>query len=470
MPLLVSRFLFLWLAAFGLCVGCGKAEPRPAPVPLRAIELPKPFHTDGRYIRDEQKRAVLLHGVNWSGGWKTPPFGTDATEGEIKYIASLGLNSVRLLTGWAPIMPEEGKIDHDYLANFKRRVRWAAKYDISVVVDMHQDVFGLGVKVPSGGYAGNGAPAWVCSVQVQPMASWFFYYTQPGVPECFDAFYTDKKQIDQFAEAMRAVIAAVGEEPNVIAYELLNEPFWGTYPMLRFDADILEPFYEQVYARIATAAAGKMIVAEPSVVKNVIGQMNLPRLPSAQTILSPHLYNIKMEGGAAYDGDTTFLDARISIDDRDSKFLDAPLWWGEWGNAPSGPSAEKYVQDFSARADALFAGRAYWDSSHLLRHDAPGGLSYVAKGLSRAYVERGPGVPQFQFEPASGILHVAIVGDGKNETMIRAPLGWTVSVNLQDGWLGPQSKVSTIAGAFLRVQLPPAKEGARAKATLQFTR
>lgn len=421
---LALRFTVFWLGL--VLLRCNAATP-PNPASSRKKPRPTSFYTADKYIRDAEDRAVLLHGINLTGQWKTSPFGMDATEGVFREIAMLGLNSIRLLTGWAAIMPEPGQIDQAYLNNLRQRVEWAAKYELLVVVDMHQDIFGLGVKLPNGWPVGNGAPEWVCSTMVEPITPWFLYYIEGGVPACFDRFYRETALLDAFAAAHRAVMRAVGELPNVLGFEILNEPFFGTDSPLSFETDTLEPFYRRVYARLTTDADNRILVYEPSVLKNGLAITMLSSLPGDSAIYAPHLYQQDMEVGIAYDGNPAFLDYRFDVDLREAAQLGAPLWLGEWGNAPPGPSAVTYITHFVDRADQHFVGWAYWDAAHLRRTDIAG-RSSVALGLARPYVERAPNEPQFRYDTTTGRLGAEIEPDGQAETWIRFPFGWPAEI------------------------------------------
>ena len=55
-----------------------------------------------------------------------------------------GMNGIRFVMQWAAIEPEEGVYDADYLDAVAERIGWAARRTSAVVLDMHQDVYGMG--------------------------------------------------------------------------------------------------------------------------------------------------------------------------------------------------------------------------------------------------------------------------------------------------------------------------------------
>lgn len=436
---------------------CAETDP-PVP-PSEPRELAKPLHVDGRYLRDEQGRAVLLHGVNWVGN-KLFPYGADVTEGEAAQIAALGMNHVRLITGWAAIMPEDGRIDRAYLKTLRRRAEWAAKYDLLVVADMHQDIYGEGIRSQEGWILGNGAPAWTCGGVVELLDPWMINYVQDTVAECYDRMYTDERLIARFAEAHLAVIETLGDMPNFLGVEILNEPFIGTASPLRFDVEVLTPFYDAVYARLRDALGARLVFAEPSIVKNLAALGLLEKLPSDQSVYSPHLYDSRQELGTAYDGSTAYLEHRFKVDGHDADLLNAPLWIGEWGNPPAGDDdARRYIADFLALADETFTGRAFW------AWESVPGRPAVAEALAQPYLERAPGAPRFAYDAGARRLTVDIVGDGVNETWVRAPKGARAAVALEGAWLG---KTTAHEGGSTRFVLPAATAGEQARAVLTF--
>lgn len=453
----MSTRIFLWIFALALAACTGATD---TTVDLTAPPAPaRPLASAGKYLRDDQGRAVLLRGVNWSGGWKLAPYGRDATEGEIERIAARGWNHVRLLTSWAAIMPEDGRIDRDYLANLRRRAAWAAKHGVWVVADMHQDIYGEGI-TSKGWPLGNGGPKWTCAAEVTLLDPWMINYIQDDIAGCYDRMYTDAHLVARFAEAHQALLETLGDLPNFLGVELLNEPFIGTASPLAFDRDVLLPFYTQVYARVATAAAGKLIFAEPSIVKNLASLGLLPAMPAPQSVYAPHLYDVSMELGTGYNGDTSYLDFRFDVDPHDAACLGVPVWWGEWGNPPAGDdAARRYIGDFAARADRVYGGWAFWESG--LADSRPA----VAAALSRAYVEAAPGEPDFAYDPDARRLTATIVGDGAAETWIRAPYGFKPTVRLEGPWAG---KAAFSDDGFVRVVLPALPAGATGKAEIRF--
>lgn len=126
------------------------------PPNVDAYPLTRP-RIDRTYLRDAQGRYLFLHGVNTSCTSKVPaavdaqsglptyvgrPFPLDQAEKEFRRLRDTGWNAIRLLVLWEGIEPTApGQYDKAYLAYIRQIVQLAGKYDIWVLLDMHQDMF-----------------------------------------------------------------------------------------------------------------------------------------------------------------------------------------------------------------------------------------------------------------------------------------------------------------------------------------
>jgi len=141
-----------------------------------------------------------------------------------------GMNCIRLGIIWDGIEPEPGKYDDAYLDGVAKRVAWAAQHGLYVFLDMHQDLF-------SGLYA-DGAPAWATLHEDRPHNQggvWSdAYLISPAVQVAFDNFWANAPAPDgvgiqdHYAAAWRHVAKRFAEDPTVIGYDIMNEPFEGT--------------------------------------------------------------------------------------------------------------------------------------------------------------------------------------------------------------------------------------------------
>ena len=107
-------------------------------------------------IRDQHGAQVLLRGVNvnqlgeyFQADPNLPPT-VPLTKDDFHDIARLGFNSVRLIVSWSRLEPSPGAYNTAYVDQIRQAVRWAAAYDLYVVLDMHQDAYGIAVDTPQG--------------------------------------------------------------------------------------------------------------------------------------------------------------------------------------------------------------------------------------------------------------------------------------------------------------------------------
>ncbi len=140
----------------------------------------KPVVTDLTYFKDADGRYVNLKGINLGGNIKVPvvngtqssetpqtyyghlgdqvaamkagqplpftyvgrPFSLQKAEEYFRQMKALGFNSVRLLWLWETVYPEKKfKADQEYLAYFDQLVALAAKYDIYVMINLHENLW-----------------------------------------------------------------------------------------------------------------------------------------------------------------------------------------------------------------------------------------------------------------------------------------------------------------------------------------
>ena len=185
---------------------------------------------DGKRFVDAAGRQIILHGINTGGNNKTDPR-TWHEASVYARMADWGLNVVRLQLDWSELEPKCGQYNEDYLQQIDQQIALAKANGIYVYLDMHQDLWGV--------KAIDGAPEWATLDEglphVQNPDFWQeSYWTSPMVQKAFDNFYANKPGPDgvgiqdRFALAWRCVAKRYADEPAVIGYDLLNEPYPGS--------------------------------------------------------------------------------------------------------------------------------------------------------------------------------------------------------------------------------------------------
>jgi endoglycosylceramidase len=357
---------------------------------------PPPYYVKDGFLRDTDGRALILHGANVSGKNKWAPYLDFQQEPDIARMATeWGMNSMRLVTVWAAIEPEKGVFDDNYLSQLEQRVIWAENAGILVVVDMHQDLYGEGFA------GGDGAPKWTCDQShydaFVPTTPWFFGYLDPNVEACVDAFYTDESLLTEFTAAWQKLAAKLAPHANVVGFDPLNEPNWGSTAINGFEENVLAPFYDRVVGAVRTVAPQWVAFLEPSASRNLGYPTLLPKPDYPNVMYAPHSYDNNAEQGLPFDpADRAKILANAAALRSEADALGAGLWVGEYGGPSSLQGITDYLGDEWDGFGQAGAGATYWDYSEgdgsygLLNADGSEKTDILAI-VARPYPERVAG-------------------------------------------------------------------------------
>ncbi len=233
----------------------------------------------GRWLTDASGRVLLLHGVNVVD--KVAPYEPAATgfsDRDAVWLSDNGFRVVRLGILATGLMPTPGAVDAKYIDRIAATVQSLAKDHVYTLIDFHQDGFG-----PSVG--SDGFPAWMTLTgdAVNNHAAFPFYYLQnPAVQQAFQSFWDDARGPggeglqDDYVAMFTAVARQFADDPNVLGYDLFNEPWPGnTYnPCLTaegcasLDTGELAPLYAKAVRAIRSAGDHHLIFGEPFVLFN----------------------------------------------------------------------------------------------------------------------------------------------------------------------------------------------------------
>jgi endoglycosylceramidase len=324
-----------------------------------------------------------LRGVNVDNAAKSDPQRMPKiTQADAARIAGWGFDFVRLLVFWDAVEPQMGVIDSAYLDRVAERVAWFGAQGISVLLDMHQDVY-------AARFCCDGAPDWAIVDDGQPFQlqdRWGLNYLQPAVERAFDHFWNEDgshpELADHYAGAWRAIAARFAGNPDVIGYDVMNEPFPGSdfnaaEALLRdtpddggrsksFDQTKLGPFYQRIITTIRAVDPDTYVFFEPRYAAPGNGSPSFlplltdPRPGEAHLVYAPHLYPTIIDTSGAYPNEDPTLGMWEAARKSESFAQKCPLVLGEWGLSWSTPGAETYVDDLLTMADRMAAGWTYW--------------------------------------------------------------------------------------------------------------
>ncbi len=275
----VMRVLALCVALIIVSSPSVESQAGPPAQTLAATALPGPIGHHGRWVTDADGRVLLLHGVNFVAkvDGVTPAamgFGDD----DAAFLADNGFDVVRLGLTAGSIMPSPGVIDTAYLASFRQTIDTITSHGLLVLVDLHQDGWG-----PSLG--DDGFPAWMTITHgaVDTNTTFPLYYiTNPAIQAAFDSFWGNEPGPenvhlqDRVGTMMTALAKTVGNNPGVLGYDLLNEPWPGTVwqpcatdPAGCPDQDeALDGYYARMAGAIRTQDPSRLLLGEPYVLFN----------------------------------------------------------------------------------------------------------------------------------------------------------------------------------------------------------
>lgn len=419
---------------------------------------------------DESRRVRLFHGFNDVGQSK----GTGHTPGGADYLpkvvlnasdfndtatmdelAADGFNVMRLPMMWAAVSPSPDEFDEKYLSTMQIVLDRLAVQGMYGFLDMHQDVLSSSL----GGY--DGAPLWVVN-QTQPrkpypwplkepLSNWAFGYVSEATGQAFQDIYDNTYGgLDAWAAFWKKVAEFFRGRPQVLGYELMNEPWVGDmyrHPALVLPAEAgrrtLMPSYNVVANAIREVDDETIIMFEPmqGVALSSSGELGsgfttVPGGPqyANRSCLSWHYYCFFLNSDYVNSsspmppfsktachrgmGPQVFRSAV-----KDAETLQIATLLTEFGalvpdsTEPHAQGSEE-IEWVLEQADATLQGWTYWDIVGLLNRGT-GRLDAAKLDLFvRAYASAVAGIPEtMRFDRASSKFDLTFQAD----TSISAP-------------------------------------------------
>ena len=352
----MRRALLLAVAALAVAAPPASAGPR------------LPLGHAGRWITDADGRVAILHGINMVN--KRPPYAPDAVgfgDDDAAFLASEGYDTVRVGVIYKAVEPQPGVYDDAYLNRIKATVDTLARHGIVSLVDFHQDLY-------NERFQGEGWPDWAVqddNLPAQPQAGFpGNYLGMPALQRAFDHFWNNDPGPggvglqDRYAAAWRHVAARFRDDPAVLGYDLLNEPWPGTVWQQcanpagcpAFDATMTE-FIKRAIAAIRLEDKRTLVFYEPNVLFNDGADTNVGDTGDPNAAMSFHDYCLSADqGGAGYGGCGTFDDLVFSNAEKHSAATGDALLLTEFGATDTADVLNGVLE----RADRNMVGWQEW--------------------------------------------------------------------------------------------------------------
>ena len=418
-----AKIFFAGALALGLVALAWKGNSAESPGHLFGLQV-----QEGRFL-DDAGRQVILRGVNAGGRSKLPPFypfdpQPDFETALARYadgIASLGFNVVRLLIIYEAVEPVRGRYDENYLARYDRMVEAFGKRGLYVIVDSHQDLF-------SRRLCGDGFPDWALPEEYRGLPQhadcklWSLKYFTKPVAGTFDRFWSDQDQVQESYAAFFGMLAKrFREEPAVIGFEPVNEPFpgfWGMTHYAAWNRDQLFGLYQKVGEAVHAVDGRYLILADLCPLENQ-GAWNTsrPRPEVKNLVLAPHYYDPGTFGiSISRGGDRWLMRRGLRRDGQLGKAWQAPVLVTEYGISPLFPDAPRYLNKLYSVFDELLLSGTFWEASmsatiwneeNTSLFEPDGSSRPGTPYLDRPYPRAVAGIiSRFSYEPESGRLEL----------------------------------------------------------------
>ena len=230
--------------------------------------------------------------------------------------------------------------------------------DIKVIIDFHQDAFSR-YQVHG---CGEGFPGWAvpdevskdtpdndssCKIWGAEMIWDFDMHT------CWNRFYSDKYGVrTRFLKMMDTVSSHFGNNPAVLGYDILNEP-WGN------EVSEIAVLYEDAAKIIRKNDPDSVIFVCPHALISAGNTSELPRMSFGNYAYAPHYYDGSIIVLNLWFG--TSPDSALNRQKKKSDAWNVPIFWGEFGVNATAYGGAKYMDLFYAWLDSNHASGTQWN-------------------------------------------------------------------------------------------------------------
>lgn len=411
------------------------------------------YQEDPSIIQDQYGRQLIFHGLNTANISKSDSLRNPwIIESDVEREATdFGFNFVRYLIFWDAIEPQKDVFDPVYLDRVEERVNWYTSRGMYVMLDMHQDLYSLV-------FGGDGAPAWAirsngsAPINLPGGTPWWLKNIDPAVVNSWINFwsYTAHKDLqDHYILAWKYVMERFKNNPYVIGYDLMNEPWGGDLVKVfitgEFEKQQLTAFYNKLIPALRAVESNKYFFFEPTPAPVTFGAPSkLSKITDTRStsklVYAPHCYPFDTHEGVGY---TATAKQQLKDWERERKkdvqlHNNVPLLVGEFGLSPSQAGFDQNLKDFYAMADRNQWHWAYWsnDQGGWSPINADRTETPILQYLIRTYPKATAGkIKTFEYNPDSKIFTMSFTSNSSipepTEIFIPNrfyPSGWDLSV------------------------------------------
>ncbi|RSS42032.1 endoglycoceramidase [Streptomyces sp. WAC08241] len=379
-------------------------------------------------LTDEHGRALTLRGWNVEDKANRGDAALSAvTEKHFRDMRAKGFGFARLLVFWDDLEPRPGQYSQAYLRKVERILDWAEKYDVKVLLDAHQDVFG-----PAFGH--RGIPAWATRTDGLPFTprpdDWFSEYFEPAVQRAFTHLYEDEDLRRAQARMWRVLAGRFDDHPAVLGYDLINEPMGEVREgedlvtaARRIERDQLTPLYNRLADAVRAVDRDAWIFVEPTPVVGEGVPTGLGRIHDPKVVYAPHFYNTGMEAGADYDPAAGWIETYERAVTRYPEQYKVPVVVGEWGPLNNSlPNMNRFYRDAMSslgRYGSGWAGYVWCYGGGYCAVDGTGAFRTNKELTAEPYAEAVAGrVRSAAYDPATGVYRLSYDAAGRRGSRV----------------------------------------------------
>ncbi|MGI5480732.1 glycoside hydrolase family 5 protein [Streptomyces lavendofoliae] len=429
-----------------------------APVAAAEPDIPR--------LTDDRGRVLTLRGWNVEDKTHRGEAALSAiTEKHFRDMRARGFGFARLLVFWDDLEPVRGRYSEGYLRRIERILDWAHRYDMHVVIDAHQDVFG-----PAFGH--RGIPEWATRTDGLPFTphpdDWFAEYFEPAVQRAFTHLYEDEDLRRAQARMWRVLADRLGDHPAVLGYDLVNEPMGElrqgedlATAARRIERDQLTPMYNRLADAVRPVDEDTWLFVEPTPIVGEGVPTGLGRIEDHRVVYAPHFYNTAMEAGADYDPSAGWIEAYEAAVTQYPKKYRVPVVVGEWGPLNNSlPHMGRFYREALTslnRYSSGWAGYVWCYGGGYCALDAAGDWRANKERTSAPYAEAVAG--RVVEQGPSRLVYVAGRGGATELSLPTRPGGWSVTVRGRARLVpspAGRALIRAVPGATVTVTVTPA--------------